>query len=65
MEVLGIMANFLPQKPEKEVISIRIKSETLRIIDNIANQTKISRNELINQCIDFALENFNHGIKKD
>lgn len=59
------MTCFLPQKPEKEVISIRIKSETLKKIDQIASQTEISRNEMINQCIDFALEHFQQGIEKE
>ena len=51
------MPNFLPKKPEKEVISIRIKTETLNQIDQMAADVDISRNELINQCIDFALKN--------
>ena len=51
------MEKFVPQKTEKEIISIRISSDTLSLIDNLAADTDISRNELINQCIEFALRN--------
>jgi len=51
------MQKFIPQKPEKEIISMRIDSTTLSTIDRIAAKTDISRNELINQCIVFALQN--------
>ncbi len=52
-----IMAKFIARKPEKEVISLRIPSETLKIIDEKSTAIGISRNELINQMITFALEN--------
>jgi len=48
---------FEPTKSEKIVISIRIEDAKLKHIDNIANGIDISRNELINQCLDYALEN--------
>lgn len=51
------MANFIPKKFEKEVISMRIATETLAEIDRKAAEIGISRNELINQCIRFALDN--------
>ncbi len=51
------MEKFVPQKTEKEIISIRISSDTLSLIDKLATDTDISRNELINQCIEFALRN--------
>lgn len=46
---------FTPQKPDKEVISIRLPSELLRAIDENAAKSDISRNEFINQCIIFAM----------
>ena len=49
------MAVFVARKPEKEVISMRISAETLRILDDKASEADISRNELINQMILFAL----------
>ncbi len=51
------MMKFIPQKREKEIISIRIDGEVLSNIDSIATDIDISRNELINQCIEFALLN--------
>ena len=51
------MDKFIAKKPEKEVISMRIPAETLQTIDDKANQIGISRNELINQMIQYALSN--------
>ena len=48
---------FKPTKAEKSVTSIRIDKEMLDVIDNMAHETDISRNEVIVQCIDFALKN--------
>jgi predicted HicB family RNase H-like nuclease len=53
----GVMPKFIPRKYEKEVISMRISVETLEELDTKANEIGISRNELINQCICFALAN--------
>lgn len=51
------MKEFKPIKQEKTVISIRIDVDTLKTIDNLSDKTEISRNELIVQCIDYALNN--------
>ncbi len=53
------MAKFSPKKPEKEVISLRISLDTVHEIDAKAAEIGISRNELINQMIAFALESMN------
>ncbi len=50
------MIEFKPVKSEKTVISIRLDSNTLKEIDELSGKTDISRNELIVQCIDFALK---------
>lgn len=50
------MAKFIAKKPEKEVISMRISVDILQVLDEKADQIGISRNELINQMIVFALE---------
>ncbi|MCI8525972.1 MAG: ribbon-helix-helix protein, CopG family [Oscillospiraceae bacterium] len=50
------MTYFTPQKPDKDVISIRLPSELLRAIDENAAKSDISRNEFINQCIVFAMQ---------
>lgn len=49
------MEVFAPKKPDKEVISIRIPSELLHLVDQKSAQADISRNEFINQCIQFAI----------
>lgn len=51
------MAKFVAYKPEKEVISMRISTDTLKIVDDKAATIGISRNELINQMIQYALDN--------
>lgn len=51
------MEKFVARKPEKEVISMRIPTEILKIIDDKAAAIGISRNELINQMIQYALDN--------
>lgn len=50
------MNNFKPTKQEKTVISIRLDIDMLKIIDKVSAKTDISRNELIIQCIEFALK---------
>lgn len=52
------MAKFAPRRTEKEVISLRILSDVLHEIDMKAGKINISRNELINQMIAYALENW-------
>lgn len=51
------MIKFQPSKSEKVVISIRIEDYKLEEIDKIASKIYISRNELINQCLDYAINN--------
>ena len=51
------LKKFEPKKPEKEVISLRLDSRMLEEINSWAIEIDISRNEFINQCIDFALKN--------
>ncbi len=51
------MERFLPRKPEKEVTTIRIPKSVLEEIDKKAAVFELSRNEFINQCLIFALEN--------
>lgn len=59
------LAKFIARKPEKEVISLRISSETLKEIDDKSALIGISRNELINQMITFALENMEESESTD
>ena len=59
------MKKFIPIKSEKIVISIRLENEKINKIDEIASKIDISRNELINQCLDFALENLEFKKEKN
>ncbi|HJB59555.1 MAG TPA: ribbon-helix-helix protein, CopG family [Candidatus Faecalibacterium faecipullorum] len=48
----------MPKKTtEKENVSIRIPLETLEQVDAKAAAIGISRNQLLNQCIEYALAN--------
>lgn len=51
------MIKFNPTKNEKIVITIRIEDYRIDELDRIANKLNISRNELISQCLDFAIKN--------
>lgn len=61
------MPKFIARKPEKEVISMRISVDLLQEIDTKAATVGISRNELINQMIVYALSNMEEpqGQEKD
>ena len=63
------MTKFQPSKKslsnEKIVISIRTSIQKIEEIDKIANEIDISRNELINQCIDYALANIDFKENKN
>lgn len=58
------MKKFIARKPEKKVISLRIPTEILKIIDDKADEVEISRNELLNQMIIYALENMDDTPKE-
>jgi len=49
---------------EKVVATIRIDSTILEEIDKLASNIDISRNELIIQCIEYALENLSKDSKE-
>lgn len=62
------MKRFQPtNKSEKIVITIRIEDYRVEELDKIANKINISRNELISQCLDFAVKNldFKKNNKKN
>lgn len=58
------MAKFVARKPEKEVISLRISVDLLQLIDGKAPSVGISRNELINQMIVYALSNMDESSRE-
>ena len=49
------MNSFKPTKQEKIVISIRLDSDTLKVVDEESTRFDMSRNEFIVQCIEYAL----------
>ena len=51
------MTKFKPTKNEKVVISIRIDQDKLNVIDEMSKRIDISRNEIINQCLEYAIKN--------
>ncbi|MCR5664926.1 MAG: ribbon-helix-helix domain-containing protein [Oscillospiraceae bacterium] len=53
------MQQFMPKKPEKDVITMRIPVDTLRELEAMAARYDLSRNELINQCVRYALDHMN------
>lgn len=59
------MPKFVARKPEKEVISMRISVDTLKEVDLRAAAVGISRNELINQMIAYALANMEDTPQSD
>lgn len=60
------MIKFQPTKSEKVVISIRIENYKLEEIDKIASKIDINRNELINQSLDYSINNLEFkNIKKE
>ena len=56
-EKLIIRKKSLKGEDGYKTFSIRIKEETVTQLDNIAQKTNRSRNELINTFLDFALKN--------
>ena len=59
------MEKFSPKKPEKEVISMRISTDILKLIDKKAASIDISRNEWMTQMIAFALQNMEDDTDTD
>ena len=55
------MSEFTPyrkrMKDEYLQTTLRIKYNTIEMLDQLATNLDMSRNELINQCIEYALEN--------
>ena len=55
----------LDSKTEKVIISFRLDKDKLEQVDDIALQTNISRNELLTQCIDFAIDRLPQTSKNE
>ena len=59
-----VLAIFVARKSEKKIISMRISTDLLHTLDEKAKECDISRNELINQMILFALANMEDPSKE-
>lgn len=61
------MKKFMPSKEnsEKLVISIRIDSKLLEKIDEEDAKAEISRNEMINQSLHYALSNLEENKEEN
>ena len=46
------------KKPQKQIISLRLDTSLLTQLDDIAYKAQIARNQIIIQCIHFALNNY-------
>jgi len=55
-------SKFLPKIPDKTVISIRLEDGLIHRIDELSKKQKMSRNELIKQCILFSLEQLDEEV---
>lgn len=60
----GSIMKFIPKSSEKIAISCRIEKDYLDLIDKYSNENNISRNEFINQCLEFALSNLDENTSK-
>ncbi|MCL2677720.1 MAG: ribbon-helix-helix domain-containing protein [Clostridiales bacterium] len=48
--------DFIPKQYKKDPVTIRMGLEKIEKIDRMAAEFNISRNELINQYVDYALK---------
>lgn len=51
------MKDFIPKPYKKEAITIRFDHDLLEELARISNQYGLSRNELVVQCVEYALKN--------
>lgn len=51
------MKDFIPKLYKKEAVTIRFDHATLEKLDRISNRYGLSRNELVVQCVQYALQN--------
>lgn len=58
------MEKFFPKKADKEITTIRIPKDVLDLVDQKAAAFDISRNEFINQCILYAINNLSEDKKE-
>ena len=47
---------FIPKNQDKTIFTIRINNSMMKQIEKLAAESNVSRNELIRQLLEFALE---------
>lgn len=52
------MEFFIPKPYKKEAVTIRLDSRKIEQVDALAARFSLSRSQLINQCVDFALSQY-------
>lgn len=52
------MANFIPKPYKTEQVTIRLPLDRLSMVDDLAGRFNLSRSAFINQCVEYALDNF-------
>ena len=55
------MEFFIPKPYKKEAVTIRLDSRKIEQVDALAARFSLSRSQLINQCVDFALSRYAEG----
>lgn len=51
------MKDFIPKVSRKEAITIRLEDTTVQVLGCVADLYGLSRNELVVQCVQYALKN--------
>lgn len=62
------MRDFIPKAYKKEAVTVRFDESVLHEVERIANLYKMSRNELVVQCVQYALQNlsdFTPGMEEN
>ncbi len=51
------MKDFIPKPYKKDAVTIRFEHTTIEKLEQISSQYGLSRNELVVQCVEYALQN--------
>ncbi len=55
----------IPKKDDNfEIFSVRMLKTLIKEIDEIAKKTNRSRNEVVNKCVEYAIENLDDEVKE-
>ena len=57
MEIKKLVISSKKYRGDSSVISVRLTNEMIKALDRIAQETGRTRNEIIQMCLEFAVEN--------